>query len=893
MSSLQRPTGAIDQHFAEVHNRIKRGEHVSLDLDEGSARFDTSPVPVASVKEAVTDTEQQLAEVLAGVMKREQVGVTSNFFDDLGADSLVMAHFCAKLRKHENLPSVSIKEVYEHQTIRELAEATATADRAAEHLVESPSAQPESSLALPTPVGKWQYILCGITQFVTMLGYSFVLGFAIAQGFDWVVDGVGNRSLYARSVVFGAAFFFGLSVVPIAAKWLLIGRWKPGQIRIWSLRYLRFWFVKFLLGQNPLGLFRGSPLYAYYFRALGAKVGKGTVILGGGVPVCADLLTIGDNAIIRKDSILSGYRAHAGLIEMGPVTIGCDAFVGEMTMVDINTSIGDGGQLGHSSSLHAGDSIPAGERWVGTPARQRIEFDYRAIPPKDRSTLRRTGYSIVQLVLLFVVSLPLFAIIPMIVAELPLTPAALRDSQLPVFSTWSFYGQAAVLSLALFFAVTLFRLALALTLPRLLNRAIKQDLVYPLYGVRFWIHRAIGRLTNLKFFANLFGDTSWIVHYLYALGYDVSFSEQTGANFGLNVKHDNPYNIKVGPGTMAADGLSIINTDYSSSSFRVAPVTIGSHSFLGNNVGFHSHSKTGENCLLATKVMVPLEGSVRGNTGFLGSPSFEIPRMVLRDRKFDDLKVGDEHRRRLKAKNRHNAATMALFLLTRWLPTFALLVLGWSSVVLYQRIGAIFTVFPLMLLLLFGSLYYILVERASTLFRPLRPLYCSMYDKDSWRVERYWKLGWQPAFLNGTPFKSLAWRLLGVRIGSRVFDDGCLMIDKTMITIGDDCVLNAGSVIQPHSQEDGSFKSDYINIGDGCTLGIGALVHYGVSMGDGATLAANAFLMKGAEVPPATNWGENPARELGNDRKKSTPKPASVPLPVGRVIVPKTGGQIQ
>jgi non-ribosomal peptide synthetase-like protein len=119
--------------------------------------------------------------------------------------------------------------------------------------------------------------------------------------------------------------------------------------------------------------------------------------------------------------------------------------------------------------------------------------------------------------------------------------------------------------------------------------------------------------------------------------------------------------------------------------------------------------------------------------------------------------------------------------------------------------------------------------------------------------------------LNGTPFKGLIWRLLGVRIGKRVFDDGCSITEKTLVTIGDDCTLNFFSLIQSHSQEDDTFKSDRIKIGAGCTLGTAALVHYGVTMGDGALLAPDAFLMKGEEVPPHAQWGENPAREVRDD----------------------------
>ena len=115
---------------------------------------------------------------------------------------------------------------------------------------------------------------------------------------------------------------------------------------------------------------------------------------------------------------------------------------------------------------------------------------------------------------------------------------------------------------------------------------------------------------------------------------------------------------------------------------------------------------------------------------------------------------------------------------------------------------------------------------------------------------------------NGTPFKNVVWRLLGVRIGRRVFDDGCGLTERSFTTIGDHCTLNAGSTIQCHSQEDGAFKSDRTVLGAGCTLGVGAFVHYGVTMGDGATLAPDSFLMKGEEIAPRGRWGGNPATEI-------------------------------
>ena len=49
------------------------------------------------------------------------------------------------------------------------------------------------------------------------------------------------------------------------------------------------------------------------------------------------------------------------------------------------------------------------------------------------------------------------------------------------------------------------------------------------------------------------------------------------------------------------------------------------------------------------------------------------------------------------------------------------------------------------------------------------------------------------SLFNGTPMKGVLWRALGVRIGRRVFDDGCGMPEKSLVTIGDDVTINAGT----------------------------------------------------------------------------------------------------
>jgi non-ribosomal peptide synthetase-like protein len=855
--------GADSMVMARFCARVrKRAELPSVSMKDVYRYPTIRSLATALVDAAPTAVENPVeggfAQVLAEVMGVERVPVDAHVFDGLGADSMVMARFCARVRRRPDLPPVSMKDVYRHPTIACLARALADA---APSLTAPPVA---ASIEVTAPAGTPQYVLCGALQLLAFVGYSCLAALVITQGYEWISGGAGPIDVYLRSVAFGSAAFLGMCALPILAKWLLIGRWKPQQIRIWSLAYVRFWFVRTLVRSNPLVLFVGSPLHVLYLRALGARIGRGVVILSRNLPVCTDLLTIGDGTVVRKDCAFPCYRAHAGLIQTGPVSLGKDVIVGEATVIDIETSLGDGAQLGHSSSLHAGQSVPDGERWHGSPA-QPTEVDYGTVEPAACGALRRAVYSVMQLLNLLAVHLPLaIAGVGALLAVVPRVDAQLQPGAVD-FSRWTFYRDVLALSFVLLAGAVLAGLLFVATVPRALNLAITPGRVYRLYGLHYAIHRAIARLTNVRFFTALLGDSSYIVHYLRCIGYDLSHVEQTGSNFGMVVKHDNPYLCSVGRGTMVADGLSIINADFSSTSFRVSRTTIGPHSFLGNRLAYPPQGRTGDDCLIGTKAMVPVDGEVREGVGLLGSPGFEIPRSVERDRRFDHLRRGDERRRRLAAKNMYNLRTIGLVLLMRWIHLSGIAMLAMAMAALYRRVGVEAVAMEVLLAPLVTMAYFILIERGVARFQALRPRFCSIYHPDFWWHERYWKC-LLPEYLarmhSGTPFKNVISRLLGVRLGRRVFDDGCFIPERTLVTVGDDCTLNAETELQAHSQEDGTFKSDRITVGAGCTLGVGAFVHYGVTMGDGAVLAAGCFLMKGEEVPPQARWGGNPAVEM-------------------------------
>ena len=107
--------------LAEIESALLRVPEIAQalsDLVEAPPRPDSQVVPMPA-------TELELAAVLAEVLGVERVSVDGHFFAELGADSMLMARFCARVRRRADLPSVSMKDIYAHSTIRSLATALA------------------------------------------------------------------------------------------------------------------------------------------------------------------------------------------------------------------------------------------------------------------------------------------------------------------------------------------------------------------------------------------------------------------------------------------------------------------------------------------------------------------------------------------------------------------------------------------------------------------------------------------------------------------------------------------------------------------------------------------------------------------------------------------------
>ena len=805
---------------------------------------------------AQSPIEKDISAVLAEILQLDAVSAKDHFFDDLGANSLLMAQFSTRLRKKLGIVNLSMREMYLHPSVHQLATFLETSTDSPK----KPLRKKKASYKAP----RKNYILTGMAQMFTGFTMLYFGAFIFWLVFDWLIEAQGIQAAYGRALMLtGGLFIFSL-ILPVALKWLLIGRFKPEEFPVWSWRYFTFWTVKVATTMNPMRAFVGTPIFTAYLKLLGANVSWNSLILTNKIPVCVDMLTVGEGAVISKNVNMSGYRVDSGRLKTGRVTIGNNTFVGSASMMGLNTVMEDGSELAHASSLHSGQRLKANTSYHGSPA-QPTTNHYQQLKNGKLSVIRKVLFSS-YIVIPILIFLPLGMVFlhylfgtdihgdfTPLETLLPVT----KLSDVNTILMWTALIFVAAIPIGLLFMTMLIRV---------FNFFIKEDKIYPVYSFHYLIQQRIQSLSNSRFYNNLFGDSSYIVYYLQAIGYKFKGIVQTGSNFGVSQQQDNPLLCEIGNNTMVSDGLNLLNADYSISSFQVSKVSIGDNTFLGNSIAYPPKSKVGNNCLLATKVMIPTNGALKEGVGLLGSPCFEIPRSVRRDRKLDDDKQEGNIQQRLKQKNKINIISMVLFLFTLYVPFFLGTTALYFTLDVLVEYKALYFVGAGFIVSLFIYPYFFFVERASLTFHRLQVEYCSIYDNAFWRYERYWKLSMISdrllEALNGTPFKGIALRALGARVGKQLFDDGAQYSERTLVEIGDHCTFNQNAVLQAHSLEDGTFKSDKITIGNNCTLAKNTFIHYGVTLGNNVAVETDSFLMKGESPEANSIWHGNPAKEI-------------------------------
>jgi non-ribosomal peptide synthetase-like protein len=203
---------------------------------------------------------------------------------------------------------------------------------------------------------------------------SVVLGALVFS----TLEGLGS-SLGGVGLVVGAPFVvLAASLcavgVTVGAKWLLMGRYKPGKHPFWSFFVWRDEIVNTchekLAGAWLLTSALGTSLVPAYLRAMGSRVGRGVWFESLNVTEY-DLVDLGDGCVVNRGACVETHLFHDRLLNMGPAVLGSGSTLGPTSAVLPDTVLGRGCTVGARSVVLRGESLPPNTAWHGAPVQCR------------------------------------------------------------------------------------------------------------------------------------------------------------------------------------------------------------------------------------------------------------------------------------------------------------------------------------------------------------------------------------------------------------------------------------------------------------------------------------------------------------------------------------------
>jgi hypothetical protein len=110
--------------------------------------------------------------------------------------------------------------------------------------------------------------------------------------------------------------------------------------------------------------------------------------------------------------------------------------------------------------------------------------------------------------------------------------------------------------------------------------------------------------------------------------------------------------------------------------------------------------------------------------------------------------------------------TALSFLFWYWLFSFITVAIIYVAVAQFSSLDVFSFMAAVILLFLVYIGYFIAIERATMALARLKPQIVSVYDREFWQVERYWKHSEDSLkkLFTGTPFKNIITRLSGGKV---------------------------------------------------------------------------------------------------------------------------------
>ncbi|HEV2639343.1 MAG TPA: Pls/PosA family non-ribosomal peptide synthetase [Actinocrinis sp.] len=159
-------------------------------------------------------------------------------------------------------------------------------------------------------------------------------------------------------------------LVSTAAKWALVGRYRPVEHPLWSSFVWRTeladTFIEVLAVPWVAGSIGGTPLMSLWLRGLGARVGRGVWCETYWLPE-SDLVRLGDGASVNRGCVVQTHLFHDRIMRMDAVELGEGATLGPHAIVLPGTTVGARTTIGPSSLVMRAERVPQDTRWMGNP----------------------------------------------------------------------------------------------------------------------------------------------------------------------------------------------------------------------------------------------------------------------------------------------------------------------------------------------------------------------------------------------------------------------------------------------------------------------------------------------------------------------------------------------
>jgi non-ribosomal peptide synthetase-like protein len=803
-------------------------------LDRASLGAHRKVVPSVHTCLAGDSTEYKLMEVWSALFGTSQISVDDDFFLGLGGHSLLAAHMVSELRKYERFASLTMRDVYSNPTIASLAAEIDCRVKSGD------------TLRAPRADDRVRHFLAGAIQTASLY---FVFGF---RGVQWIAPWLVyflllNRRSALESAVWGLAS--GVAVLPVliliavCAKWILLGRVRPGRYPLWGGYYLRWWFVQMLVKSVPLTRLGGTPLLPFVHRLFGVKVGK-DVHIASDLLAAFDAISIGDGASIDEGASLLGYTVEDGELVIAPVSVGARCLVGTRSVLCPGAVMENGARLEDLSLLQVGARIPAGETWSGSPAQRRFSSK-NPEPLAARSRICQTA--VILLYIALVLGFPLIELSAFVPGVAILT--RFHPGQ-------ALFYLAAPLAGACFIVCVITEVA-----------AFKWLLIGRAHAGRYPVH-------------GWFYIRNWVVEQLLAFSVDVAgplhstiflkpWYRALGAKLGRFVELSTastttPDLLDIEEDCTIADEVSLGAARVERGWLTLAPTRLGRRSFVGNGAVIPAGTTLGAGSLVGVLTVAPTDREQAALNGacWLGSPAIFLNRR--------QPAAGFPEEKTFRPTRKLQWARGCWEVLRVTLPgagfVIATVVVLETALKLWIRLGpaptllllpAIFAACCAAVILAVAPIKWILVGR----YRPFeRPLWSAFL----WRLEfvnalfEFMATPIGLETLQGTPLLPWYLRLLGCRIGRGVFMDTTGFIEFDLVDIGDRAILNKDCILQTHLFEDRVMKGAQLRVGADCEIGAQSIVLYDTEMKDGARLGALSLLMKGEVLPAGRVWVGSP-----------------------------------